>query len=246
MDEALDEREIMVLECIKDSEEPIGSWSLVELLEARNVSISSASIGRVLYRLERLGYVEKEKSKGRVLLPAGEEALTKARARQAVEVHKELLDRYINSKVLEDYIMVLEARSAIERTTARLAAANCGEVDIARIEGVLVEQERKAALGESIADIDIEFHKGIAHASKNSVLESLYAIISTMGQQTRLFEYLRSRIASPYRVSHRQIFEAIRAHDADEAERRMIRHMECLLEDVTKYWDTHEDQTDRL
>jgi len=241
VDEVLDEREIVVLECIRDSVEPIGSWFLVERLEERKISISSASIGRVLHRLESLGYVEKEKYKGRILLPAGEAALKRARTRQAIEVHKECLDRLINSKVLEDYLMVLEARSAIERTTARLAAENITESEITKIESVLHEQELRAMRGESIAEIDIEFHKGIAHASRNTVLVSLYAIISTMGQQTHLFEYLRSRVESPYRISHRQIFEAIRAHDPDEAERRILRHMECLIDEVTEYWDKYED-----
>ena len=241
MGEVLDEREIVVLDCIRDSVEPIGSWYLVERLEERNVSISSASIGRVLHRLETLGYVGKEKSKGRIILPSGSEALRRAKMRQAIDVHKECLDRMINSKVLEDYVMVLEARSAIERTTARLAAENITESEILKIESILQEQELRAARGESISEIDIEFHKGVAHASRNTVLVSLYAIISTMGQQTKLFEYLRSRVESPYRISHRQIFEAIRAHDPDEAERRMLRHMECLIDEVTKYWDKYED-----
>lgn len=241
MDEVLDERDIVVLECIRDSAEPIGSWFLVERLEARSVSISSASIGRVLHRLESLGHVEKEKYKGRILTPAGNEALKRAKTRMAIEVHKENLDRFINSKILEDYLMVLEARSAIERTTARLAAENITEPEIIKIESVLQEQELRALRGESIAEIDIEFHRGIAQASRNTVLVSLYAIISTMGQQTRLFEYLRSRVESPYRISHRQIFEAIRAHDPGEAERRMLRHMECLITEVTEYWDTYED-----
>ncbi|NLJ47510.1 MAG: FadR family transcriptional regulator, partial [Treponema sp.] len=99
----------------------------------------------------------------------------------------------------------------------------------------------RARRGESIADIDIAFHRGIATASRNSALLALYGILSTMGQQSELFEYVRSRVNAPYRPAHRAILDAICSHDPDEAERNMIRHMDALIEDVTKYWDSRRD-----
>ena len=49
----LEDRDFIVLESIRASHEPIGSWALVDSLEAKGHKVSSASIGRILYRLEQ-------------------------------------------------------------------------------------------------------------------------------------------------------------------------------------------------
>lgn len=241
MKQPLDERELIVLECIRDSTEPLGSWSLVEHLEERGYRVSSASIGRILYRLEQRGFVEGQGNRGRIITKAGIGAIGKTRAFNSMDSHRKDLENLINSKVLEDFIMVLQARKAIERETARLAAENITEAGKRELAAILEEQEVRARRGESIADIDIAFHRGIATASRNSALLALYGILSTMGQQSELFEFVRSRVNAPYRPAHRSILEAISSHDPDEAERNMIRHMDALIEDVTKYWDAYRD-----
>lgn len=241
MKQPLDERELIVLECIRDSAEPLGSWSLVEHLEERGYRVSSASIGRILYRLEQRGYVEGQGNRGRIITKTGVTAIGKTKAFNSMDSHRKDLENLINSKVLEDFIMVLQARKAIERETARLAAENITEPEKKALAAILDEQEVKAARGESIADVDIAFHRGIANASRNSALLALYGILSTMGQQSELFEFVRSRVNAPYRPAHRSILKAICDHDPDEAEKNMIRHMDALIEDVTKYWDAYRD-----
>jgi DNA-binding FadR family transcriptional regulator len=239
MKQILDDKELIVLECIASSEEPIGSWFLVELLEERDVNTSSATIGRILNKLERLGYVEKESVKGRVITPTGIDAIRNAKTIEKINFHKNELDKMINTKVLEDFIMVLQARKAIERETARLAAQHSTDREIDEMTSVLKRQEDHFTNHSSIAQDDIDFHKAIAKASRNTVLESLYTIISTMGQQSKLFEYVRAQVKSPYSKSHRDILNAIKNHDAEEAERCMIQHTENLIQDVTKYWDEY-------
>ncbi|MBB6217062.1 DNA-binding FadR family transcriptional regulator [Anaerosolibacter carboniphilus] len=239
MKQILDDKELIVLECIASSEEPIGSWLLVELLEERSVNTSSATIGRILNRLERVGYVEKESVKGRVITQKGLEAIRNAKTIEKINFHKNELDKMINTKVLEDFIMVLQARKAIERETARLAAQHSTDQEIEYMASILRRQEDHFTNHSSIAQDDIDFHKAIAKASRNTVLESLYTIISTMGQQSKLFEHVRTQVKSPYSKSHRDILNAIKNHDADEAERCMIQHTENLIQDVTMYWDEY-------
>ncbi|MFZ5967941.1 MAG: FCD domain-containing protein [Bacillota bacterium] len=241
MKQILDDKELIVLECIASSKEPLGSWVLVEKLEEKDINTSSATIGRILNRLERLGYVEKESFKGRLITKQGMEAIERAKTIERINYHKNELDKMINTKVLENYIMVIQARKAIERETARLAAQNITDAEIEYIENIVKEQEIRRAKNESIADADINFHKAIAKASRNMVLESLYTIISTFGQQSKLFEHIRSQVKSPYITSHKDIFEAIKRHDEDEAENRMIEHMENLMKDIVMYWDYYND-----
>ena len=175
----LDEKELIVLQCIASSNGPIGSWFLVEKLEEKGIQISSATIGRILSRLEKMGYLEKEKSKGRVIKPEGLEAIERAKIIRNINYHKRELDRLISTEVLESYIMVLQARKAIERETARFAAQNINDVEIQYLGEILKSQDERQASKQSVAKDDIAFHKAIAKASRNKVLESLYNILST-------------------------------------------------------------------
>jgi DNA-binding FadR family transcriptional regulator len=233
----LDEKEVLILECIKESEEAIGSWYLVEKMEEKDFFISSATIGRILTHLEKLGYVEKEGSKGRNITTKGIEALDKTKTINTINFHKEELEKHINTKVLEDFIMVLQARRAIERETVILAAQNITDAEIKRMDEILKAQEANYGKKLSIATDDVNFHRAIAKASRNTVLESLYSIISSFGQQSNLFEYIRAQVKSPYNVSHRKIYEALKNHDEAEAEKSMLEHMQNLEKDVIAYWD---------
>ena len=235
----LDERDLLVLESISSSDEPMGSWSLVDALETRGCKVSSASIGRILYRLESLGLVESQTNKGRVLTREGFRALEKAKAYKSIDSHRRQLEDLIDSHILDEFIMVLQARKAIERETARLAAENINETRLVRLEEILREQEAKASRGESIAEVDIAFHREIAESSTNSALLALYGILAMMGQQSELFEYMRAQSGRHYRTAHRSILDALKAHDPDEAERCIMGHMDGLIEDVKKYWEHH-------
>lgn len=237
----LDERDLLVLESLKESKEPVGSWALTTILELRGSKLSPASIGRTLYRLEHLGYVQGKSNQGRVITKAGIALVETARAKSSMDPHRQQLENLINSKVLEEFIMVLQARRAIERETVRLAAEHITEAQVQRLRCILEEQEEKAKRNESIASIDIAFHREIAKASRNTALQSLYEILSTMGQQSELFEFVRSQVDATYRQAHRRILEAICAHDADAAERCIIAHMNALIEDVSKYWNLYTD-----
>jgi DNA-binding FadR family transcriptional regulator len=231
-----DPKELLILELVSESKIPLGSWNLVEQLEQKGISVSPATIGRILNHLEKNGYLSKRKFQGRVITSKGEEAIQKSHQAQNVAIHQKTIEKYINSDVLQNYIMVLEARKAIERTTAYLAATHVTDAEIARLETILNRQRVKHDKTQSIAQDDIDFHRTIAAASRNDVLESLYVIVSLMGQQSELFEYIRRKVGAPYMVSHRNIFEAICSHDPEAAEQAMLHHIDSLCMDVNTYW----------
>ncbi len=235
----LDERELIILESIREQGSPVGSWSLVEQLEKRGYKISSASMSRILYKLESCGYVGSQANKGRIITPKGVKAIEETKIINSIDRHRKDLEELINSNVLDEFIMVLQARKAIERETARLAAQNITEQELGKLRSILKEQEEKASKGESIAEVDIAFHRTIAEASRNSALVALYGLLAMMGQQSELFEYVRSRLKNPYQKAHRNILNALEKHDQDEAERSIVFHLDSLIEDVRKYWDLH-------
>ena len=236
------EKELAVLECLKSSGVSLGSWNLVEKLEERGMNVSSATIGRILNTLERMGLVKKNGNSGRTITPQGVEALSNARVIDNIKQHTEKLEQMVTTTVLEDYVLILEARKAIERETARLAAQNITDSELLVLEDILSEQKRKHKYNESIAATDIAFHRSIAHASRNKVLEALYMMLFSYGQQTSIFEFVRRQVNAVYMSSHLDIFEALKAHDPDRAEQCMIHHIDSLMEDVTRYWDEFFDQ----
>jgi DNA-binding FadR family transcriptional regulator len=139
--------------------------------------------------------------------------------------------------------MVLEARQAIERTTARLAAMHITDEELQTLEKILDKQQQAYDEHKSIAHDDIEFHRTIALASRNEALYSLYMMLSLMGQQSELFEELRKRVHRHYMGSHRAVFDALRNHDPEKAEESMSAHLDQLCKDVNTYW--HDFQENR-
>ncbi|MDX9871013.1 MAG: FCD domain-containing protein [Clostridia bacterium] len=236
MYEELDEKEILVLEMVGDAQVPIGSWYLVNQLAEENIETSSATVGRVLNRLESLGYLQKEKFRGRIITDKGMDAIRYNKQLKDITSEQNKLNKYINPQVLEDFLVVLEARRTVERGTARLAALKATPEEISFLDGVLARQEQKHKEKQWITGDDLAFHKTIAKASKNTILETVYNQLAIFGQQSKSFEYIRTKIQAEYMVSHRRIADAIRQRDPDKAEAAMAAHIDSLVEDVNKYW----------
>jgi len=227
---------LKILEIIASSNEPLGSWNLVNEIEKEGKRLSPATVGRILNELEKNGYLEKQSFKGRIITDEGLAAISNAKRDLKIEEHKKNLDDLINSKVLQNFLMVLEARKAIERTTAALSARHINDEELRQMERILDKQELHHRDSVGVAQDDIEFHSLIAKTSRNKALFSLYMILSMMGQQSELFAKLRTRVGAPYMVSHRNIYEAVKNRDPGKAEECMIHHIDNLCHDVDTYW----------
>lgn len=233
----MNNRELTILEIVAKVTEPIGSWYIVNEFEETGITISSATIGRLLNQLEKKGYLEKHGIKGRTITKQGKEKIKSEYENLKLEEHKKTLDNLINSKVLHKFLMVLEARKAIERTTARLAAEHISNEELDRLKINIEKQQSDYKDNNSIAQDDIDFHKTIALASRNEALYSLYMMLSLMGQQSELFEELRKRVNRHYMSSHKEIYEALEEHSPEKAELYIVRHLDQLALDVNTYWN---------
>ncbi len=243
VDIASDKWKKPILEIINESESPVGSWYIVNTFTERGIEVSSATVGRELNQLEVLGYVEKHGFKGRSITTLGKQVIEAANTKVELDFYKKSLDELINSDVLENFLMVLEARLAIERQTARLAALRITDEELDQLEFCLKNQQNHSKDHQSIANDDISFHSTIAKASKNKALFSLYMMLSAMGQQSQLFEELRHRVGDNYSNYHGRILSALQSRNPEEAEQCMIDHISKLTRDVNQYW--HEYQKNR-
>ncbi len=124
----LREREAILLEIVRRSDRPLGSWNLVELLSSKGINLSASTVGRLLNQLERRGCLSKKNcNQGRTITSEGAALLDLREREQALQPLSEQLGSVIHTNVLETYLQVLEARKVIERATARLAARNISE-----------------------------------------------------------------------------------------------------------------------
>ena len=246
MDITKDKWKKPILEIINESEDPVGSWYIVNAFTEKGVEVSSATVGRELNQLEVLGYVEKHGFKGRSITALGRRVIEAANTTLEIDYYKKSLDDLINSNVLENFLMVLEARMAIERQTARLAAERITDDELSELERCLENQQNHSKDHQSIANDDISFHSSIAKASKNQALFSLYMMLSTMGQQSQLFEELRHRVGDNYSNFHERILKALQAHNQVMAEQCMVDHISKLIFDVKQYWNEYKKKRGNL
>lgn len=229
------DRELEVLNMIRSSDEPIGSWALVDMFEKKGINLSPATIGRILNQLDKRGYLEKRSYKGRVITAKGEQAMEHAaRLRQISKCGKDL-ESLLDAKVLRHFIMVLEARRAIERETVRLAAANITDEEVQKLAEIDRQREQDFQAGRIDAKNDILFHRVIAEASRNEVLKVFLHLIHVLRQQSDVFDYMRSKINKPYFISHDKILQCLRERNAARAEKAMDEHINTLIRDVENY-----------
>jgi GntR family transcriptional repressor for pyruvate dehydrogenase complex len=126
-----------------------------------------------------------------------------------------------------------EMRSILEPEITRLATLRATPEDISAIEAVVLAQEQELEGGELSRKLDMEFHRCVAEAAHNPVMN---IVVNAVNQSIR-DSILRSKRTEEMRkrvvTYHRNIFEAVRSGNADLAKRVMNSHVvdvQCHLE----------------
>jgi DNA-binding FadR family transcriptional regulator len=126
-----------------------------------------------------------------------------------------------------------EIRSILEPEIARLATVRATPEDIGAIEAVVIAQERELEGGELSRKLDMDFHRCVAEAAHNPVMN---IVVNAVNESIRE-PILRSKRTEEMRkhvvTYHRNIFEALRAGNAELAKRVMVEHIvhvQCHLE----------------
>ena len=232
-----DKQEYLILLIINQSEMPVGSGHLSRELKNYGWDVSEATTGRILAQYDSTGYTSKLGYQGRRLTAAGIERLReleekKVRAEQGQEFFKVL-----ETRTSEELIDILVARRAIERELARLAAVHATGDEIKELWHIQrLQQQRVAHARGGAAEQDVAFHRIMAKASRNKVLERAMDLIRKDGQLAPVLEYIRKEVHSAVSIDHANILKAIEQHDPDKAEKALVDHIDNLIKDVKKYW----------
>lgn len=188
-----------------------GKWKVGDRIPAepelaRAFSVSHNTIREALQSLIHMGMLEARPGDGTYVM---------ASDRFAVAVSNRLRE--------SELPQILEARLALEKEIARLAAVKRTEEDLKELESALADCHARARTG--IED-DMLFHAAVARATHNPVLAELYNVI-IRNVQENLESLLEEKQydAGAMRL-HDDLLNAIRLQDPDTAENIIVKIVE--------------------
>ena len=198
---------------------------------AQRLGVGLAVVREAIQRLQMLRILSAKQGRGTIVEPVGWTQL--------------MFEPSLGILALERHAIgqIWEARNAIEKETARLAAERATTADIAAMRTIV----EKAGDGLSNYDehhrLNRAFHTAIATASKNLVLIEMLAPLLRVdvGVKRKAFDANLSRRS--WEV-HRHIFGAIEAHDSDTAFSAMGFHADALAAEMRKFEDILKEQAD--
>jgi GntR family transcriptional repressor for pyruvate dehydrogenase complex len=120
----------------------------------------------------------------------------------------------------------LEARFMLEPPIVARAAERATDEDLEEIERWLQLMQEAADAGESVISYDSAFHVAIARATGNTTLVEVVRALTEALSESRERAYDSEDAAAQVALTdHREIVEAIRAHDPARARRVMRKHL---------------------
>src|SRR2546421_8473793 len=120
---------------------------------------------------------------------------------------------------------IAEARLIFEPEAARLAAQRATPEDLREIEEVIESMNSAVEAGHPPVLFDLKFHKLIARAAGNPILEMLADSMLEVASQVISNLHPSLNVLRHVVRRHRQIFEAIRSKDGDLACSLMSQHI---------------------
>ena len=120
---------------------------------------------------------------------------------------------------------ITEVRLIFEPEAARLAAERAAPQDLAELEEVIEKMRQVVEEGEPPASHDLRFHKLVARAAGNPILEMLSESMLEVASQVISNLHPSIEVLRHVLERHRSVFEAIRSRDGERAYALMSEHI---------------------
>ncbi|HUU50801.1 MAG TPA: FadR/GntR family transcriptional regulator [Nitrospinota bacterium] len=179
---------------------------------AESLKVSRTSVREALRTLENMGLVECRSGDGNFVKDLTVDSLANSIALR-IPLQKGTI------------LQLFELRKIIEPGIVRIAAERVTDEDILRMESIIDKQKSIVEQGKSIADIDDEFHRSIAVASKNKMIMRI--INTVIGLETETNESnieIKERPRQSLK-SHMNILKYLKAREQEKARRAMLTHL---------------------
>lgn len=231
--------ERVTLDLLSRAEGPVGSRRLVETFREHGIHVAEATAGRFLRQLDWEGLTRPVSKQGRVLTEHGFVRLKQLRLLERLDYHSAELVRAINAIDVDELIDLLYVRRAVEAEAARLAAVRATAEECEQIRTAVDSQMRRVMASTDGTEYGLSFHLLVARASHNSTLRALIGVLVDPASDPvdRLINVLsvQSGAQSAFTQEHRDVAEAICAHEADAAQNAMRHHIDAVIRLFERY-----------
>ena len=124
-----------------------------------------------------------------------------------------------------------QIRSFLEGTAIETAARNMSAEDLERLEQVMTEWKQRLEAGQSHSDLDAQFHRILYANLNNRLLLQLFELFWLAFESLGDSVIKQGRSAEKEYENHRQILDAIHAHDIDQVRDHLAHHFDHLLQE---------------
>ncbi|MDQ0217725.1 FCD domain-containing protein [Peribacillus cavernae] len=220
----------LLLRYLLKMKEPVGSWVLQGMLEHKNVTVSTATIGRFLKSLDAKGYTELVGAQVRVITNRGVQYVNELSEKLRREKLQKRMMKAAQPQNPQELLDIMSARKVLECEMARLAAIRAKPANIKALEQTV---EMHAMCLDNCDDSTapaLDFHGKVAEASNIRFLIASLDILMNeeLKLEPRFLEVTRER-AAEYALHHKLIADAIKNGDAVEEENQMRIHMDAII-----------------
>jgi GntR family transcriptional repressor for pyruvate dehydrogenase complex len=125
-----------------------------------------------------------------------------------------------------DLTQFTELRKALECHGARRAAEMARDPDVAELEALCDEMDRRDLTYEKAIGIDFAFHRKLIEITGNELMLNVMTVLQQFVVEAMLQTTPRPRDRTVSRRLHRAILDGVRKGEAEAAERAMREHME--------------------
>jgi GntR family transcriptional repressor for pyruvate dehydrogenase complex len=194
---------------------------------ARQFGVGSPTLREALKKLEAAGVVDIRHGSGVYV----------GRSPDSLMITNPVVEARATQKLLVDLI---EARIPIESQTAALAALNASTDHLEEMDRLLTRAGQNFDDSALLTQVNLSFHRQIALASGNVVMHQILDVLSNLFRdEQRLILDIHGRREDDHR-EHVEIYDALRARDAQLAVDRMRSHLE-RVRDTLLAWTPKEN-----
>jgi GntR family transcriptional regulator, transcriptional repressor for pyruvate dehydrogenase complex len=180
---------------------------------SESFKVSRATVREAILSLETMNLVDRRQGNGTYVIALSEEALVRPLAASLFHEKDDLIDIFYVRKIVEPEVAQLASESPIAE-------------DVAELERILQEQEKKVIRGENPIQSDTDFHHLLARMARNRVLERLSLALFDLLTKTRE-TYLQSDERKQKSLrGHHAILDAIKNGNSMAARQAMRKHLE--------------------
>ncbi|KGR89659.1 hypothetical protein CD30_16025 [Ureibacillus massiliensis 4400831 = CIP 108448 = CCUG 49529] len=222
----------IALNCLANSDKPLGTWILKERMEELGVSISLASVGRLLKEMDRLELTEKKNSLGRILTEVGFLELERMKSlveRQQIEHEvKEATD----AENPQDIIDLLKVRLLIEPEIIKQIVGHASIEDIQLLQETVCVHDKYVREKIEVNTLPMSFHSIVSDLSCNRFLGAMLKLL--IHEELKLeekFPDIAQKLRQAHHLDeHKLILDAILSRDSEKASYYSKMHIQKLID----------------